>query len=47
MANFAPGPYKGPQRKNPDLVDSKTYQKHLEEIAAKVMDNPFLPKRPR
>lgn len=47
MATFAPGPYKGPQRKNPDLVDSKKYQKHLVEIAALVMDNPFVEKRPR
>ena len=44
---FAPGPYRGPQRKNQDLVDSKEYQKHLEEIRARVMDDPFIIKKPK
>ena len=33
---FAPGPYKGPQRSHPELVDAN---QHAEDIADQVLDN--------
>ena len=44
MATFAPGPYKGPQRRNMTEKEIAEMQRRIAEIEAKVMDTPHFPK---
>lgn len=36
---FAPSPYRGPQRRNPDMIDADTLKAHIEEQAEKFRRN--------